>query len=253
VAPSSSSTSLASPAEPADAGTLQLLVSVGLLVSTLLVFELTPLDLWFQDHFFDFETGRWWVDASAAGPKALFYVGPKALLILFGLGMITLFLGPERLRQALHLDGRRKAMGVVILVLAIGPAMISGLKAATNVFCPAEMTRYGGDIPYSRVFNRSADVGKPDRRGRCFPAGHASGGFALVSLAGLGRSRRGQRLGLSLGLAAGGWMGGYQMLKGAHFLSHTLVTACLMWILFIVCKRLTTIASRTMERRKNEK
>ena len=88
--PSSSSTSRA---EPAEAHTCQLLLSVGLLVSTLLIFELTPLDIGFQDLFFDFESGRWWVDASAPVPKALFYIGPKALLILLGLGMITLFLG----------------------------------------------------------------------------------------------------------------------------------------------------------------
>ncbi len=243
--PSSSSTSRA---EPAEAHTCQLLLSVGLLVSTLLIFELTPLDIGFQDLFFDFESGRWWVDASAPVPKALFYIGPKALLILLGLGMITLFLGPERLRRALRVDGQRRAIGVVILVLAIGPALISGLKAATNVFCPAEMTRYGGDIPYTRVFNRTAEVGKLERRGRCFPAGHASGGFALLSLAGLGGSRRGKRLGIMLGLVAGGWMGGYQILKGAHFLSHTMTTAWLMWILFIVCKLLTTKVSRVMRR-----
>jgi membrane-associated PAP2 superfamily phosphatase len=225
-------------------------VSLALLASTVLVFELTPLDLWFQDLFFDVETGRWWVDASAAVPKALFYVGPKALLILFGLGMIGLFLGPERLRHALQLDGRREAIGVVILVLAIGPAFISGLKATTHVFCPSELTRYGGDIPYTRIFSRSAETHPPARRGRCFPAGHASGGFALLSLAGLSRSRRGQRLGIGIGLVAGGGMGAYQILKGAHFLSHTLITAWLMWILFIVCKRLTSIVSRTMERRK---
>lgn len=238
--------------EPAESLKSTLLPTFGLLVLTLLVFELTPFDIWFQDFFFDFQTGRWWVDASAPGPRLFFYVGPKALLILFGLGVIILLVSPERVRNAVGAGGRRKELGVVLAVLAIGPAFISGLKATTNVFCPAEMTRYGGEVPYARVFDCYPEGQKPARRGRCFPAGHASGGFALFALAGLGRTRRGQRLGFAIGLVAGVWMGGYQILKGAHYLSHTMVTALLTWIVFLLCNDLIDRLSTGLRHRKDE-
>jgi membrane-associated PAP2 superfamily phosphatase len=32
-------------------------------------------------------------------------------------------------------------------------------------------------------------------------------------------------------------MGGYQMLKGAHYLSHTVVTMLLAWIVLLVWRR----------------
>ena len=79
---------------------------------------------------------------------------------------------------------------------------------------------------------------RPTRRGRGFPAGHASGGFALVALAGLAATRRSRRIALAIGLALGTMMGIYQMLKGAHYLSHTLITALFCWIVFLTYRRL---------------
>ena len=63
-----------------------------------------------------------------------------------------------------------------------------------------------------------------------FPAGHASGGFGLLCLAFAWPQVRTCRLGLLAALLIGGWMGLYQMARGEHFLSHTLVTAALAWL-----------------------
>ena len=59
-----------------------------------------------------------------------------------------------------------------------------------------------------------------------------------MALAGLATTHRGRLRGLAIGLGAGTWMGVYQMLKGAHYLSHTLITALLMWLLFLGCRAL---------------
>ncbi|MGC4074573.1 MAG: phosphatase PAP2 family protein [Nibricoccus sp.] len=130
---------------------------------------------------------------------------------------------------------------MVLLTLASGPALIGIGKAVTNIFCPSEITRYGGDVSYVRVFECYPPGQRPARRGRCFPAGHASGGFALLSLAGLARTRRGQLLGAGSGLALGSIMGLYQMLKGAHYLSHTIVTAVVTWLLFLLWLRVARL------------
>jgi membrane-associated PAP2 superfamily phosphatase len=44
-------------------------------------------------------------------------------------------------------------------------------------------------------------------------------------------------VGLGLGLAAGWIVGLYQMLKGVHYLSHTIVTMFLVWMIILILSR----------------
>lgn len=208
------------------------------LVAVVALSELTAIDLWVQDRCFDFTAMRWVVDENASLPKAWFYTGPKAVLIAFGLTCIGLLVGPARWRQRFGIAQRRRELAAVVATLALGPFLIGEAKARTNLFCPYEITRYGGDVPYVKLFEPFPEGQRPERRGVCFPAGHASGGFALMALAGLATTRRGRFYGLAVGLAAGAWMGIYQMLKGAHYLSHTLITALAIWLLFLGCRAL---------------
>jgi membrane-associated PAP2 superfamily phosphatase len=48
-----------------------------------------------------------------------------------------------------------------------------------------------------------------------------------------------------LGLGVGCWMGFYQVARGEHFLSHTLATAALAWLL---CVGLAFLLSKPLER-----
>jgi membrane-associated PAP2 superfamily phosphatase len=214
------------------------------LVGLFLLFEFTPVDLWLQDRLYDFSAHAWSVNEKDVGPRVLFYTGPKVLIIVLAAGLMALALGPERWRARVSSPAlRRRDLWVVIATLATGPALIATSKATTNVFCPREIRRYDGFAPYVRVLETYPEGDRPSRRGRGFPAGHASGGFALLSLAGLARSRRGRLIGASIGLVMGGAMGGYQMLKGAHYLSHTVITALVCWLLFLVWRRVLKAAA----------
>lgn len=226
----------ARPTHPLDR---TLWAAIGVLLASLAVFELTGVDLWIQDFFYNAATGRWLVDGAAYWPRMFFYQGAKGVIIAFGVGVLVLACGPRRWRDAFRVpaDGRRD-LWIVFLTLASVPSLIGYAKATTNVFCPSEIERYGGSVPYVKVFEPYPEGRRPQKQGRCFPAGHASGGFALLALAGLGRTRRGRWLGASIGLAAGWWMGLYQMLKGAHYLSHTVVTMLVAWILFLTWRAL---------------
>ncbi|MPN56951.1 hypothetical protein SDC9_204644 [bioreactor metagenome] len=106
------------------------------------------------------------------------------------------------------------------------------------MYWPDQLERYGGDKPYVKVFESYPEGYHPTKRGYGFPAGHASGGFALLSLWFAFETRRGRLLGLSAGLALGWTMGLYQMAKGAHFLSHTLVTMFGAWLMILLIHRL---------------
>jgi membrane-associated PAP2 superfamily phosphatase len=209
--------------------------AVALLAVTIALFEFTSLDLVLQDRFFDFASGHWRVDATNPVWRAFFYNGPKAAIIAVGVALAALAFGPERWRA--RLGCARRDVFVAFLTLSTVPALIGVGKNVSNVFCPSEIRRYGGNVPYVALCSPYPENDRPATRGHCFPAGHASGGFALLGLAWLRRTRRGWWGGLALGLGAGWAMGLYQMLKGAHYLSHTLVTMLVAWILVLAWRR----------------
>jgi membrane-associated PAP2 superfamily phosphatase len=178
------------------------------------------------------------VDATDPVWRTIFYNGPKAVIIALGLAVAVLAAGPERWRE--RLDFGRRDLVVAFLALASVPGLIGLGKNVTNVFCPSEIRRYGGDVPYVALCSSYPENDRPAKRGHCFPAGHASGGFALLALAWLRRTRRGWWGGLALGLGMGWAMGLYQMMKGAHYLSHTLVTMLVAWILVLAWRRVVS-------------
>jgi membrane-associated PAP2 superfamily phosphatase len=210
-------------------------ITLGLLAGVIALFEFTDLDLGLQDHFFNTETRRWVVDEKEPAGRLVFYNGPKALVWVIALTALTLAAGPARWRERFALSRRGLWLGV--LVIATVPALAGLGKKYTNVFCPSEIRRYGGDVAYAKLCEPYPDDDRPPRRGGCFPAGHASGGFALMGLLAVRGTRRWRNGILALGLGLGWWMGGYQMLKGAHYLSHTLTTMLVAWLVVWLWRR----------------
>lgn len=211
-----------------------------ILLATLFgVFETTGLDLWVQDHFYDFTTHAWLVDHDESIARMLFYTGPKALIWILATALLGLACAPAALRARLPFKKvEKRDLWIAICTLAIAPLVVASSKATTNVFTPHEVRRYGGFAPYVKVIDSYPDNDRPAKRGRGFPAGHASGGFALMAAAGLAHSRRGRWIGAGIGLMAGSAMGIYQICKGAHYLSHTIVTALICWIVFLSFRRI---------------
>jgi membrane-associated PAP2 superfamily phosphatase len=213
-------------------------LAIALLIGVIALFELTPLDLLIQDQLFDFESSRWIVDDDWLIPRAIFHEFPTILSIAVGLALTHLLMRPERWRKLLgrNLPRRRQVLCALLTVVTV-PAVVAVSKATTNVFCPSEIDRYGGDVCYTRLFEKQPDTLQPERRGQCFPGGHASGPFAMVGLFGLARRRQGKIAALTFALIFGWIAGGYQMLTGAHYISHTLVSMIVAWIGFLLWRR----------------
>ncbi len=206
--------------------TLLLLVGAGLLL------EYTAIDLWVQDLFYNPTSKRWLVDQQAPLGRIFFYGGPKALVWVIGLSVLTLASGPARWREKWQLNHRGLWLAVVVLVTV---PLLAGIgKKYTNTFCPSEIRRYGGDVAYVKLCEPFPAADRPERQGGCFPAGHASGGFALMGLLFVRSTRRWRLNTITFGLILGWWMGGYQMLKGAHYLSHTVTTMLVAWLVIIL-------------------
>jgi membrane-associated PAP2 superfamily phosphatase len=102
---------------------------------------------------------------------------------------------------------------------------------------PRDLTVYGAVAPNAWDHLLLFDAKPANYPSHAFPAGHASGGFALLSLAFAWASATSRRRGFLIGCAYGGAMGLYQIARGEHFLSHTLATAALAWLLAAVLAR----------------
>ena len=114
-------------------------------------------------------------------------------------------------------------------VLAAGLA-VTVLKGWTQTSCPWDLADFGGVARYTSHWSGVPDGGP----GHCFPAGHAAAGFAFVSgfFAFRGTAPPIARRWLAAAVGAGLLFGIAQQVRGAHFLSHTLWTA---WICWVVC------------------
>lgn len=119
----------------------------------------------------------------------------------------------------------RAVLWTTVLAMALGPALVTVLKDINTHACPWSLKDYGGTADYTaRWFVPRAAAG------RCFPGGHAAGGFSLFALAFAGQALRLPRLrrwGLVLGFAMGGAFSLLRVAQGAHFMSHNLWSAAL--------------------------
>lgn len=206
---------------------LMLALSVGLLAGAMALFQFTNLDIWVQDHIYDFANHRWPIAKEDTLPRILFYSGAKITIGIVAGVLLFWLLWPVRWRpkslRQWELPWPKRRLWLVALCIAIIPLTIGIMKGRSDLYCPWSIDRYDGDRPHLHFFDPLPTDYPPDC-GQCFPAGHASGGFALLGLYYLADSRRGRWLGFAIGMTAGWVMGIYQMLKGAHFLSHTIVT-----------------------------
>jgi membrane-associated PAP2 superfamily phosphatase len=121
---------------------------------------------------------------------------------------------------------RRLQLATTVIVAA---GLVSALKSFSHTSCPWDLREFGGVATHLSHWQGWLE---PDGgAGRCFPAGHASSGFAF--LGGFFAFRQaGPRIAkawLAGALIAGVVLGVCQQLRGAHFLSHTLWTGWICW------------------------
>ena len=122
----------------------------------------------------------------------------------------------------------RRSAGFIVIAMAASTLLVGGLKLVTNVDCPWDLSEYGGAHPYFPLFSDRPDY-LP--RAQCFPGAHSSSAFALVCFYFVLRERRPRLAWLALGVAclAGTAFAVGQEARGAHFLSHDLASAMLVW------------------------
>lgn len=182
------------------------------------------IDFWFQSFFWNGK--NWLIPHENIIGKIIAYDGPKALVILFAVYLLFVILFPK---FSPHWINRRQAT-YVFISLALISVTSTQLRAVTNMATPLELTNYGGVFPHLLLFEPKP-INYPCHG---FPAGHASGGFALICLYWAWYDKPYRSVGLWIGLGLGGLMGLYQIARGEHFLSHTLATLGIAWLWSVV-------------------
>jgi membrane-associated PAP2 superfamily phosphatase len=122
----------------------------------------------------------------------------------------------------------RRNAGFSFLAVALSAGIVGALKAITDVDCPWDLAEFGGDRPYVELF-----ASRPEMlpHAACFPGAHAASGFALVFGYFLLRERapRGARWAFLTALLVGTAFSFGQEARGAHFLSHDVTSAAIVW------------------------
>lgn len=161
--------------------------------------------------------GNWFlVQVMHESARALGWV--LALLLIGGIFFPRGFL--RRLDMA---ERQQLALGVVGAVL-----LVAIVKHFSRTSCPWDVEAFGGVARHVSHWSWGQWDGGP---GHCFPAGHASAGFAFMSgyfVLARHLPRLARRWLLVAGMA-GLLLGLAQQARGAHYMSHTLWTAWLCW------------------------
>jgi len=107
---------------------------------------------------------------------------------------------------------------------------VSVLKDMNATSCPWDLAQFGGKARYVSHWDWGVFDGGV---GRCFPAGHATSAFCFFPGYFWLREKapRAAKIWLTVALVAGFTIGLAQQIRGAHYLSHTLWTGWICWVI----------------------
>jgi membrane-associated PAP2 superfamily phosphatase len=174
--------------------------------------------------------GYRWLLRDATLTEAVLHRGGHALCIAAWLGTLGAWIVARRRGAALQ-----RPLAFLLLSVLASTLLVSWIKSWSNMDCPWDIDGLGGTRPYLDLLSPRPS-GLP--QGRCFPAGHASGGYAWVGLYFVFLAIRPawRWRGLAIGLGIGALFGLAQQLRGAHFLSHDLWTLAICWCVAYVLR-----------------
>ena len=186
--------------------------------------EYSGLDLWLAHQFYD-PVHQQWPLRSLFITKTLLHDDAQSVVKVLSLLMAVLMAGSFIIGR---LRPYRKPLSYLFVASVTGPLIVSLLKNVTHIQIPWQLAEFGGNMPYIRLFD-PVQNGLPI--GHAFPGGHSSGGFAFFSLYFLcyHYAPRYRLYGFMLPLITGLVFAMDQEVRGAHFISHDLMSLAICW------------------------
>jgi len=199
-----------------------------LTLALLLAWDISGLDLWAM-HLAGGAQGFalrevWFM-------RDLIHDGGRAVSYLALIFIVLLNLWP-RLLPALTARERRWWLGTTLVCLAA----ITALKHFSLTSCPWDLAEFGGAASYVSHWALGVRDGGGEH---CFPSGHASAAFAYFG-GGWALARaypKAARAWVAVALGLGVVYGLAQVMRGAHYPSHTMWTAWICWALTVAAAR----------------
>jgi len=210
----------------------QLLLPLTAFVLASLVLMVLGGDRWIAGHLYLWE-GNHWALQNGLLTETVIHEAGKRISALAWLGVVIAAIVAWR-RPALR-AWCRPLLYLAACVL-VATTVVAWMKSWTDVDCPWDLLTYGGKRSYHALL---AALPAHAPVGRCFPAGHASAGYAWVALYFffLATRPRLRWLGLGIGLGVGLVFGISQQLRGAHFMSHDVWTLMICWLTAVLLYR----------------
>lgn len=207
------------------------------------------LDALLTDAIYALEGGHWALRSHVITSGWL-HIGGRRFMITIGVltlaAVIAGYAGVPGLRRF------RAGLSYVLATTLSALLLVSLSKHALPVPCPWDLSRYGGDV--------TGPGGLPglvpgNGHSGCFPAGHAAGGYSLLTWYFFGRHYRlpGGAWWLLPGLGVGLVFSAAQELRGAHFLSHDIASVTFCWLFAAVSYHLTLGRRSSIHRESNKK
>ena len=208
------------------------LLPVLLFSAALLLNERLKIDVRLADLLYSWQGGHWRYRHDAFVAALLHDRGQRIAYMVY---FATLF-GALVCHGSSRLVQYRRGLRYVAASCTACLAAVALGKALLPIPCPWDLQRYGGHLATGGWLNWQLT---DDIKG-CFPAGHATAGYALFAWYFLARHHCWpyRHLLLLASLLSGLVLGLTQQVRGAHFASHDLATAVVCW----------TIAHRMAER-----
>ena len=204
-------------------------------LALLILFPPQTLDIAISGLFFD---GQGWPLKNDFFFNVVLYKSSKIIPISVALASVyVLVKNLIAYRRGLQPDSYWIYRSLYILIAMLACVLVVWwLKASTGVYCPWSVSYFSGDHvlrepTWSWFF----------QDGRCWPSGHSGTGFCLFALFFALRDKYPQlaRKTLVVVLILGAICSLTRIVQGAHFLSHTLATALIDWIicagLYVLC------------------
>lgn len=201
-----------------------------LLTGLFILFDHLGWDLWCSDLFYFPQQGGWKYKHSWWAEQVL-HKGGRNLIV--SIAAVCLLVIAESFSSGSTLIRYRRAALYLILSIGLSTGTVAIGKSTINRHCPWDYERYDGLVVYTSIFSPQINSAVPQGHG--FPAGHASGGFSLVALYFVFYGHRPfwAKVGLSIGLITGVIFTFAQLVRGAHFVSHSIFTLALCWLISV--------------------
>jgi len=227
------------------------------LIASVIIFEFTELDIIFQRLFFHIPNQTWIVesiDNLQTGNGVFQLIFYDSARVLFFSITLSLLFSLIFLRNFNWVKNNQIELIIVVTSCILIPLSVSLVKNISQIPCPNQLLIFNGnfqnislfEVINTNFFNRDIiDSNSQKSFPGCYPAGHSSGGFALLSIIFLFKKPFSKIITL-FGVMVFAWsISIYKISIGEHFLSHSITSMFIAWLMILIIVKIVEFFNKS--------